>query len=90
MPPFVDTVSPSTGPVAGGTTVNIYGNYFIEGATVTFCGIEAEGVMYHNESWLSGTTPENPSCGTPPCDCDVEVTNPNGQDGTLAGGFTYE
>lgn len=84
-PPRVFGVIPPQGPITGDTPVEILGENFIEGAIVTFDGVEATGCVV-----LSRTRIE---CLTPPADdvgfVDVTVTNPDGQSGTLQDGFEY-
>jgi len=93
-PPRVDAVVPASGAPDSGQAIIVYGDYFQDGASITICDDPAT-----NESWVSGqainahvpvyadcaATP----CGSCPCACDVTVTNPNNQQGTLVGGFTY-
>jgi len=80
--PIVDSVAPNH--VAAGTTVSVYGDYFAEGATVEFGeGTFATGVVFINTTKLKCVVPAG--AGT----VDIIVTNPNGQYGTLPGGFSY-
>ena len=44
-PPAVTTVSPTSGPSAGGTAVTLTGTDFTTGATVTFGGVAATNVI---------------------------------------------
>jgi hypothetical protein len=82
--PTVNAVSPSSGPAAGGTSVQVTGTNFVSGATVSFGGTAAIGVTVVSATTLSATTPAHASGAV-----NVVVTNPDGQNGTLAGGFTY-
>ena len=84
--PTVTGVSPNSGPVTGGTPVTVTGTGFVSGVglSVTFGGSAATGVTWNSATSLSCTTP-NHAAGA----VDVRVTNPDGQFGTLAGGFTY-
>lgn len=82
--PAVDAVVPTTGPAAGGTTISIYGSDFVSGATVRVGGTLATSVTFVNSAKITCKTP--PGAVGP---VDITVTNPNGQFGTLAGGFTY-
>ena len=88
--PTINVVVPGVGPPGGGTNIAVYGNNFQVGATVILCGVYAVDVLFHYDTKLTCTTPPHPSCPVPPCTCDVKVINPNGQHGTLAGGYTYE
>ena len=81
--PTVISVSPNSGPVAGGTAVTITGTNFATGATVTFGSAAATNVVVVNSTTITATTPAG-SAGA------VTVTvTVNGQSGSLAGGFTY-
>ena len=82
--PFVSTVSPSSGPVAGGTAVTITGTNFASGATVTFGSASATNVTVVSGTQITATTPAG-SAGA----VTVTVTNSNGLGGNLASGFTY-
>jgi uncharacterized protein (TIGR03437 family) len=82
--PTVSSVSPSSGPPAGGTRVTITGGDFREGATVRFGSGMATGVALTGSSTLQATTPPGA-----PGPVDVTITNPDTQSGTLPRGFTY-
>jgi hypothetical protein len=84
--PTVSSVSPNTGPSAGGTAVTISGTGFLSGATVTFGGTAATGVMVVNATTITATTPAN----TPGLVAAVRVTNQDTQSGTCTGCYTYE
>lgn len=84
--PTVTNVNPSSGPTSGGTPVTITGTNFVNGASlaVTFGGTAATSV-----TWVSST---QITCNTPAHaegQVDVTVTNPGGQSGTKANGYTY-
>jgi hypothetical protein len=83
--PVVSTISPSSGPNTGGTTVTIYGLGFISGATVTIGGSSCSsvGVAANGLSLTCTTSPMTSGVA------DVKVTNSDGQFGTLSNGFTY-
>ena len=83
-PPTVTSVSPSSGPTAGGTAVTITGTSFAAGATVKFGSTAASSVTVVNSTTITATTPAG-SLGA----VAVMVTNSNGLSGTLASGFTY-
>jgi hypothetical protein len=89
-PPFkpsesfrVNSVFPITGPAGGATEVTIRGAGFGAGATVTV-GAAARSVRVVDSTTIVATTPALPAGRV-----DVEVTNPNGERGKLAGAFTY-
>ncbi|MGC1265311.1 MAG: IPT/TIG domain-containing protein [Candidatus Acidiferrum sp.] len=80
--PTVTGVSPSNGPVAGGTAVTITGTNFASGATVTFGSAAATNVVVVSATSITATTPAGSSG---PVIVTVTVA---GQSGSLANGFT--
>ena len=82
--PSVNSVSPTSGPAAGGTTLKIFGENFQTGCTVKVGWIPATSVVVSNPSMITCRTP----AGTVGIQ-DVTVTNPDGQRSTLRGGFAY-
>ncbi|MGD0696946.1 MAG: IPT/TIG domain-containing protein [Terriglobia bacterium] len=83
--PTISSISPTSGPLAGGTVVTINGSNFLNGATVTFGGVAATAVTFVSSSQLTATTPASSN----PATVDIKVTNPDGQSATLSGAFTY-
>ena len=55
--PFVNSVTPNSGAIAGGTAVTITGIDFATGATVTFGGVAATNVVVVNSTTITATTP---------------------------------
>jgi IPT/TIG domain len=82
--PVVSSVSPNSGPVTGGTTVNILGSGFQSGASVTFGGIASNSVTLVSSTEIQAVTPVS-SAGT----VTIDVTNADSQSATLASAFTY-
>jgi IPT/TIG domain-containing protein/fibronectin type III domain protein/thrombospondin type 3 repeat protein len=82
--PTVTSVSPSSGPTAGGTAVTLAGTNFVSGATVRIGGTAATGVTFVSATQLRATTPAGSAGGQ-----SVQVTNPDGQSATRASAFTY-
>ena len=82
--PTVTSVSPNSGTTAGGTAVTITGANFATGATVMFGSAAATSVVVVSGTQITATTP----AGTAGAAL-VTVSNPGGQSGALAGGFTY-
>ena len=82
-PPSVVAVSPSAGPLAGGTSITISGAGFTSTSTVTIGGTQATGVNFVNTSTLTAVTPSGAQGFA-----DVTVFTQNGS-GTLKSGFTY-
>jgi len=83
-PPTISGVSPTTGPIGGGTVVTITGTNFQNSATVTFAGVAATSATVNSSTQIAATTPAH-AAGT----AAVNVTNPDAQSATLPGAFTY-
>jgi hypothetical protein len=81
-PPSVTVVFPDLGST-GGTSVTITGTGFQSSAIVTFGGIVAHPYVF-NSTAMVASTPAHAAGSV-----DVVVTNPDGQAGRLAGGYTY-
>lgn len=78
------TMSPSSGPAAGGTTVTIQGSNFQSGATVSFGGSSATSVNWVDSNTITAVSPAG--TGT----VDVSVQNPLATSPTiLPNAFTY-
>ena len=84
LPPTVASVSPTSGPTGGGTSVTITGTDFVSGATVTFGGAAATGVTFNSATSITATTPSG-AAGQ----ADVVITNPDNQTIMLASAYTY-
>ncbi len=82
--PTVNSISPNSGSVNGGTTVTITGTGFLSGATVSLGGTAATGVSIANSTTITATTPAH-SAGA----AAIIVTNTDGQSGTKTSGYTY-
>jgi acid phosphatase len=82
--PTVSTVSPTSGPTAGGTQITITGTNFAAGATVSVGGTAATGVVVSNSTTITADTPAH-AAGT----VDVVVTNATGESGAKTNAFTY-
>ena len=84
-PPVIATVTPNSGPAAGGTAVTIAGTGFTTGATVTIGGTAATAITVGaGGTSITATTPARPAGPAT-----IVVTNPDGQGTTLTNGFTY-
>jgi hypothetical protein len=70
--PTITSISPYSGPIAGGILVSITGTYFASGATVTIGGKAATNVTVVSATLLTATTP---SCAAGAND--VAVTTPD-------------
>ncbi|MCJ8012747.1 IPT/TIG domain-containing protein [Paenibacillus sp. KQZ6P-2] len=84
--PIVTSLSPSNGPLAGGTTVVVQGNYLMKGLSVKFADQPATVSSYSNPTYLKVITP----AGTAPGPVDVTFTNPDGTSVTIKNGFSYD
>jgi hypothetical protein len=80
----VTSISPVSGPIAGGTTVTIRGSGFVAGATVAIGGVAATGVVVGGPASLTAVTGAH-ATGL----ADVTVTIPGPRSATLAQGFFY-
>ena len=81
--PVVTSVSPNSGPTAGGTSVMITGSNFQAGATVYFGGTAASYLTVNSSTQIRAVTPAHLAGNA-----DVVVQNPNGESSTLNNGFT--
>ena len=79
----VTEIKPTNGKQSGGDTGSITGRGFLEGATVTIDSVPASDVIV-TPTLITFTIPPGAE-GTK----DVIVTNPDGQKGTLRGGYIY-
>ena len=82
--PTVTSVSPTSGPTGGGTTITVTGTAFVSGATVAVNGVAATGVTFLSATQVRAVTPARTAGAR-----SVQVTNPDGQADTLADAFTY-
>src|SRR4029077_2356654 len=55
--PVVQSLNPQSGPPQGGTVVTIQGSGFAPGASVTFGGVAATGVIFDSSTVLRATSP---------------------------------
>ena len=87
-PAILQSISPSSGPETGGTTVRLTGENFAEGATVTFGTSAAQNVSLVSKTEISAVAP-----GGAVGSVNVVVANPEVEDkentGTLVNAFTY-
>ena len=82
--PSLTRVEPDNDVVTGETTVQIIGENFQDGATVTVGGNGASNIIFVSPTELIVTVPAGTAGSV-----DVIVTNPDGKSGTLEDGFTY-
>ena len=81
--PSVVSILPVSGPEAGGTAVAITGQYFRTGALVYFDAAPATGIVIASAESITCVTPAGTGA------VDVKVVNPDLQEDSLVGGFTY-
>ena len=82
--PIVNSVSPRTGPISGGTTVTLDGANFQPGATVSFGGVPATSVAVVSPTRITAVSPPRASYGT----VSLALTS-GGQTVSQANGFSY-
>ena len=80
----VESLSVTTGPSSGGTSVTVNGTLFDPGATVRFGGVSGSSVSFKSSTQIQATTPPHSSGPV-----NIDVTNPDSELATLANGFTY-
>ena len=83
-PPTISSVTPSSGPTSGGTSITISGSGFMTGANVFVGGSQATMISVPSSTRITAVTPAH-AAGT----ADIVVINDDDQMGTLASGFTY-
>lgn len=85
-PLTVTSVTPNSGPPAGGSVVTIKGSGFVVGASVLFGLVPGTGVTVVNNAQITVTAPSNSvSSGA----LSVTVVNPGGVSGSISAAFTY-
>jgi hypothetical protein len=82
----ISSVTPNTGPLAGGTSVTISGTGFALGATVSFGNAAATSVTVVNATNITANTPPASVEGA----VNVVVTNGDFEPVVLTNGFTYQ
>ena len=83
-PPTLSSVSPTSGPIAGGTVLTLTGTQFVTGATVSVGGVAATSVNVASSTSITATAPAHTAGAV-----SVVVTNPDGQSVTLNNAYTY-
>lgn len=81
-PPAIDTISPASGPVAGGTTVTVSGASVVGVTSVTFGGVAGTSLQVQSATSLTVDTPPG-SIGA------ADVTAIGTGSDTVVSGFTY-
>ena len=83
--PSITSVSPSTGPTTGGTTITITGDNFDSTTNVTVDGEDCFNIQIISNTQITCDTPSNVNPGP----VDVTITTQGGEE-TLTDGFTYQ
>ncbi|MFF2483648.1 IPT/TIG domain-containing protein [Paenibacillus sp. NPDC058071] len=83
--PIITSLSPNSGPLAGGTVIAVQGNYLMRGVSVTIDGVAATVSDYYNPTYIKVLSPQGLKAGP----ADVVFTNPDGTSATVTEGFTY-
>ncbi len=83
-PPTISSVTPSSGPTSGGTSITISGSGFMIGANVFVGGSQATMISVPSSTRITAVTPAHAAGAA-----DIVVINDDDQMGTLASGFTY-
>lgn len=83
--PVVTSVSPTSGPITGGTLVTVNGVNFQQGATVKFDDVLGADITFVSSSKLTAVSPAvtNPGVSA------IHVTNPDGKSAALPDAFTF-
>lgn len=84
--PGASSITPTTGPVSGGTDVAVFGSNFEDGVKVFFGANEGVAVTRVTKGRITTKTPAATAAGA----VDVKVVNADGQQAVLPGAFTYE
>ncbi|MGA2177568.1 MAG: protease pro-enzyme activation domain-containing protein [Verrucomicrobiota bacterium] len=84
-PPTLGGITPSAGPVAGGTTLTITGSGFQGHAAVAFGSVAAAAVTFNSATNLTVVTPASSTVGA----VNVALTNADGQSAVLTNGFVF-
>lgn len=82
--PVLSSVSPLSGPTAGGTAFTLSGGFFRAGAKVRVGGTLATSVVVVSGTQITAVTPAGLAGPA-----DIRVTNTDGKSATLTNGWTY-
>lgn len=84
--PAIDSVSPTSGLISGGTTVTITGANFVGSVDVRFGSVDATQVNVTSFGSLTCVVPRGVSLGP----TDIVVSNDNGDSPPLVDGYAYD
>ena len=84
--PTFTSITPSSGPISGGTSVTILGGNFVNGGSfgVSIGGVAATNIVLVNANQITAVTPAG-TAGSK----DVVITNNDGQTATGTNAYTY-
>jgi len=85
VPPTILTIAPASGPLSGGTPVQVLGQNFSPGALLLFGQQAIPGRAFISTSEIRFTTPPAMGAGAVP----ITVLNPDGLGATVPQGFTF-
>ncbi|MCC6623334.1 MAG: IPT/TIG domain-containing protein [Deltaproteobacteria bacterium] len=85
IPPTILAIQPASGPLSGGTPVQVLGQNFSPGALLLFGQQAIPGRAFISTSEIRFTTPAAMGAGAVP----ITVLNPDGLGATVPNGFTY-
>ena len=88
--PEVITAVPAKGPAAGNTSVTVFGQYFQSGAKIYFGTDGSTWALATNITFVSSNMLTCKTSAHAAGVVNVKVVNPNGQDGILTDGYTYQ
>ena len=88
-PPLATSINPNSGPSSGGQSVTITGSFFQPGATVRFSSVGSLATSVVVAPDGSSISARTPSGGFDVGPSSVTVTNPDFQQVTLPGSYTY-
>lgn len=83
--PQLMSIAPTSGSTAGGDRVSLYGQNFVNGASVSFGANAGTNVTYVDDTRIDVTSPAALSSGS----VNVTVTNPDTQQAQLSNAYTY-
>ncbi len=81
----LNSISPTSGPTVGGTTVTLNGAGFQSGTTIRFGGVAATTKTFISSSQMTAVTPARAAGAVT-----VEVQNPDNSLASLSNAFTYQ
>jgi uncharacterized protein YegL len=84
--PVVSSYTPNSGPYVGGTSVFLYGDYFMNGMKVKFGDNYATSSKYYNKGYVVVVAPPATVAGP----VDMALENPDGTSLVIPAGYTYD